>query len=218
MVIEKVLYPSESDIIPALRDRTDAAMCVLVLIKALFYERSIKASDDSVYCWYHQEMNRFFWGNEKNSIHSIRAPFILRIEDRFEILSPIIHGQLKYEYITELYSLFQSIKDNSEGVIDSIEWLDNEFSDMLQQHQVTDRHDIESLWCLFWILCTFEPGYLRYDYDPKRECGQIHPLYHLDINYSKQGTYKIGLKHNLNINNFINLLLLSSECGYLDEL
>lgn len=62
MVIEKVLFPSESDIIPALRDRTDAAMCVLVLIKALFYERSIKASDDSVYCWYHQEMNRFFLG------------------------------------------------------------------------------------------------------------------------------------------------------------
>lgn len=43
------------------------------------------------------------------------------------------------------------------------------------------------------ILLKSEPGYVRYDYDPKHEHGNIHPLVHFDINYTSNCNWKIGL-------------------------
>ena len=54
-----------------------------------------------------------------------------------------------------------------------------------------DREQVA--WNIYSHLMTCEPGYLRYDYDEQNKDKPNHPLNHLDINFSKTCTYKIGL-------------------------
>lgn len=60
-----------------------------------------------------------------------------------------------------------------------------------------------------------EDGYIRYDYDPANEDGDIHPLYHFDINYSSAVTYKIGLNKPIKGNDFQDTLNIKTNCAYL---
>lgn len=61
-----------------------------------------------------------------------------------------------------------------------------------------DSIDIEH-WSIIKNLLTFEPSYVRYDYDPKHVDGEIHPLNHLDIHYTTSGTFKLGFDRSINI-------------------
>lgn len=62
-----------------------------------------------------------------------------------------------------------------------------------------------------------EPGYLRFDFDPDLENGHLHPLNHLDINYSNEGTYKLGLLSTPLEEVFEDILNLKTNCHYLVE-
>lgn len=66
----------------------------------------------------------------------------------------------------------------------------------------------------FWA---HEPCYLRYDYDSLNSKGALHPLNHLDVNISVNGTYKIGLKSRLAPEEFENIVNKSTDCYYLIE-
>lgn len=56
-----------------------------------------------------------------------------------------------------------------------------------------------SHWSIIKNLFTFEPSYVRYDYDPIHEDGDIHPLNHMDIHYTSSGTFKLGFDKSMNI-------------------
>lgn len=60
----------------------------------------------------------------------------------------------------------------------------------------------------------FEPSYIRYDNDPKNVNEKLHPLDHLDINYSQSGTYKLGLPGSITTDYFENLQNINSICSY----
>lgn len=64
----------------------------------------------------------------------------------------------------------------------------------------------------FWA---HEPCYLRYDYDPKSCNGALHPLNHLDVNISLNGSYKLGLKSKLSPFEFENIVNKNTDCYYL---
>ena len=66
----------------------------------------------------------------------------------------------------------------------------------------------------FWA---HEPCYLRYDYDSLNSKGALHPLNHLDVNISLNGSYKIGLKSRLAPEEFENIVNKSTDCYYLIE-
>lgn len=66
----------------------------------------------------------------------------------------------------------------------------------------------------FWA---HEPCYLRYDYDPLNSKGALHPLNHLDVNISINGSYKIGLKNRLAPDEFESIVNKSTDCYYLIE-
>lgn len=61
----------------------------------------------------------------------------------------------------------------------------------------------------------FEIGYLRYDYDEKYQNGDLHPLNHLDINYSNNSTFKIGLKKEFDEDLFCNLIDRKTNCLFI---
>lgn len=60
-----------------------------------------------------------------------------------------------------------------------------------------------------------ETGYIRYDYDPVHENQKLHPLHHLDVNYSGSVTYKLGLKKHIELEEMRDILDVSTECKYL---
>ena len=60
-----------------------------------------------------------------------------------------------------------------------------------------------------------EDGYIRYDCDELHQKADIHPLHHLDINYSSGITYKIGLRNSMKLDEFKDVLDTQTECAYL---
>lgn len=64
-------------------------------------------------------------------------------------------------------------------------------------------------------LFRYEPSYIRYDHDPENQNGQLHPLHHLDVNYSKAGTYKIGLRSAIKLEDLEDILNIQTDCYYL---
>ncbi|MCM1363191.1 MAG: hypothetical protein NC235_15065, partial [Clostridiales bacterium] len=72
-----------------------------------------------------------------------------------------------------------------------------------------------SICTLITVLLSYEVGYIRYDYDDVHENGKLHPLNHFDVNYSTNTTYKIGANKKLDIELFLKLLDITSECLYL---
>ena len=61
----------------------------------------------------------------------------------------------------------------------------------------------------------FEPSYIRYDNDPTNENSKLHPLDHLDINYSQPGAYKLGLPKAISRAYFENLQNINTECCFI---
>jgi hypothetical protein len=63
-----------------------------------------------------------------------------------------------------------------------------------------------------------EPGYIRFDHDPKHAKPDLHPLNHIDINYSTYSTYKIGLKDRMIGDHFEDMLNTNTNCQFLKYL
>lgn len=58
---------------------------------------------------------------------------------------------------------------------------------------------------------------IRYDYDPDHENGTMHPLHHLDVNYSSQGTYKLGMNRKIQTDEFVDMLDVKTACRYIQK-
>ena len=51
----------------------------------------------------------------------------------------------------------------------------------------------------FMNLLSEDHGYFRFDHDPQRENGHIHPLYHFDFFLKNSSTVKIGAEQDVNL-------------------
>lgn len=74
--------------------------------------------------------------------------------------------------------------------------------------------DISSI-RLFEHMLMQEAGYLRYDDDLIREKLPYHPRYHIDVNYSNNAHYKIGLGKQTTIDDLWYMLNKKTKCPYL---
>lgn len=110
--------------------------------------------------------------------------------------------ECSYELISNAISILDDVK--SDSIIDVYESRDEDDEFM--------NIDAYKLLEYFWA---HEPCYLRYDYDPKSNNGALHPLHHLDINMSLNGTYKIGLKDKILPEEFEDIVNKNTECYYL---
>lgn len=61
----------------------------------------------------------------------------------------------------------------------------------------------------------FEPSYIRFECDPENEKGKLHPLNHLDINYSQYSTFKLGLKETITSAYFENVQNIKTDCPFI---
>lgn len=70
----------------------------------------------------------------------------------------------------------------------------------------------EVVWQLLKKLLLLEEGYIRYDYDVENFDPETHPLHHLDIFYSPECTFKIGLDKSIEHAHFIDILDAGTKC------
>lgn len=87
--------------------------------------------------------------------------------------------------------------DTNEANHDIFTFLES-YGDLLYDFNIPDEMELD-LWSVIITLISFEPGYIRYDYDLENFEEYIHPLHHIDVNFSDTGTFKLGLNDNIKI-------------------
>lgn len=92
----------------------------------------------------------------------------------------------------------------------------------IQQNNDTDSIlekiiDSEEIYKLIIKMFMTEYGYVRYDYDEEHCNGNFHPLNHLDVNFSSNAQYKLGLENRINLDTFIDILDLKTNCYFFNK-
>jgi hypothetical protein len=146
----------------------------------------------------------FFFQKEK--YFSIFLPFTYR-EENGELFFYYNSVEIDSTFSSALLSLLRYASGN---VIAGLEDFEGEI-DAVNEGLVNPGQ----LNLIYRSLLSEEFGYLRYDFDEKNENGKLHPLNHLDINYSNSATYKLGLENMLCEEDFIDVLNVKTDCWYL---
>lgn len=156
---------------------------------------------------YINKMNRFIYEIE-DKIFSINCPFSYTKEkkDKNYIFKD---SSLGINIDSKLISSIITIIKN--GNINSFEQMIDEIID------ITEYENLQLTWEVLKQLHYIEYGYIRYDYDEEKENGRIHPLNHLDINFMNSNQFKIGLDKKITIEEFIDILDITTECYYLSK-
>lgn len=109
-----------------------------------------------------------------------------------------------WELISNAISILNEVKSDS-------------IIDVYESRDIEDAHINLEAYKLLEYFWAHEPCYLRYDYDPINSKGSMHPLNHLDVNISFNGSYKIGLPSRLTPAEFENIVNKCTDCYYLLE-
>lgn len=148
--------------------------------------------DDKIRRIFFYEENRFF---------SLHFPFVIQKESSFDSHRNYFSGNYAFYY--------KDKKLTSQVISDVIRILTNDIEKKFDESPIEDfacsvdelfyeddcgidSNRVDFAWRIYMYLKPFEMGYLRYDHDVDHVAPN-HPLNHLDINLSKECTYKIGL-------------------------
>ena len=189
-----------------LRSKVDVIQLLMKTIKLILVHEHIDPSlvhGKIMLCV--SKMSRLFYCSDKKCF-SINFPFTVISND---------HGSLVFQskYIDDINNKVTSdligiiIVGNALGSNDIMEFAEPIYN-------ISEFN--EGFWSLFRELLLFDDGYIRYDFDQIREDGVIHPLHHLDVFYSSNATFKIGLRKQIEDKHLVDLLDTNSDCHYLD--
>lgn len=148
-----------------------------------------------------------------NKYYSFTFPFIIEEnKDKYNIRCRTSSEIINSELIDKLLELlnrgwFSDENENTDSIdkfaCDYIDVFEDYYSSKGIDRETQENFDIE-YWSIIKNLFTFEPGYIRYDYDPIYEDGDKHPLNHLDIHYSSNSTFKLGFNRSIQIQDRLN--------------
>lgn len=116
----------------------------------------------------------------EHKIFSINFPFDIVTENE-KIHFSFFNFTIEYGLLSRLRTSFMKLKESND-----IDYLDAILGDV--DNEILKEEELP----LLFHLLTMEDGYIRYDFDEERANGKLHPLYHYDIFYHQQNTFKIG--------------------------
>ncbi len=147
------------------------------------------------------KMSRLFFYMD-GKFFSIAFPFIVEFnKDAVVSISSYTGKELNNKSISDIIS-----------ILDSKEFkINNSIIDFYIEPGDINIENISLLEEMFM----FEPSYIRYDHDFNNENGKLHPLNHLDFNYSQYGTFKVGLNHIIDECFFENIQNIRTDCLFL---
>lgn len=197
--------------VSAVRNRMDVIKIVIKACEFIIDEQysiceHIRDVKDKSFI-YMDKMKRIVISTE-NQLFSIGFPFNVDIDNvKITYLNNTI--TINNHILSVIESLINVLDERCsiEEILEKI-WEDEGFE------QASDAEKY-AICTLITVLLSYEVGYIRYDYDDVHENGKLHPLNHFDVNYSTNTTYKIGANKKLDIELFLKLLDITSECLYL---
>lgn len=205
-IIERDILPfQEDDFFKALRNKVDYARLVILSARSLLINYSTKdVKVDAKMTLIIDTMSRLFF-IKQNKYFSVSFPFTVLIAEGEDVE---ISSYLGKEVNNRSISAVLSILDNNTfklnpSTIDF--YIDSDYEAAIGL-------------ALLEEIFLFEPSYIRYDNDPARQNGKRHPLFHLDVNYSSAGVYKLGLNEEITIDHFKNLLNTTTDCSFVIDL
>lgn len=203
IIVKNILTFQEALFFTPLRDKVDYARLLTYSARNLLLDYVVGKSP---VCGYMKlvidKMSRLFFYDE-NHIFSVSFPFTVFIGKNKVIEIASYSGrEIDLKSISDMISILENDKfklNHSllDYFIDSEDYLDHETFLLLEE------------------ILQFEPTYIRYDNDPGKENGRLHPLHHLDINYSSYGTYKFGLGNAVVEGYLEDMLNIETECSYI---
>ncbi|WP_052910180.1 hypothetical protein [Riemerella anatipestifer] len=183
-----------------IRDKIDYIKVLLKSIEILLLEDYDKDTEAFMKLIV-QKMNRLFFYSECKYF-SISFPFNVSLNSNNQIyeINTYMGKTLTLEVISAIFAI---LNNNEYKINKSLIYLDIDYIEI---------KGVEILEELLLI----EPCYVRYDYDKKNENGKLHPLHHLDINYSKYGTFKLGLSKPFCDKNFEDFHNIETDCFFIN--
>lgn len=73
----------------------------------------------------------------------------------------------------------------------------------------------EDSYRIFEHILLTEPSYLRFDHDTEHQDTVEHPTNHIDVNFSSDYSYKIGLEKQINLDELVDILSKKTRCRIL---
>lgn len=211
--IEVTILESLIDKCFPIRDKVSVAVLLINVISGLQYASKIPTGCPNTLklCIAIEKMSRLFIP-VADSIHSVHFPFpICQNEEGFEVTylgRPIesIHSSFIQTVLSNDVLLTLPLDD----MIDFIWQTQDEYKEFTEEEKIF-------VFRLLWFLLTYEPGYLRYDYDPLKANSDLHPIHHMDVFFSGKATCKLGLMQRASIDDLIDILDLRTDCHYLEK-
>lgn len=138
---------------------------------------------------------------EHGKITSIIFPYTIELENETLIVSEDLL-EVDNQYTSHVITMINYLDSTRDG--DALDFAS----------EISELGD-STFWSRFKSLMFREYGYLRYDFDESRSKEKIHPLHHLDIFFVNLGTFKVGLDSELNLNRFLDILNVNTDCHFL---
>lgn len=198
-----------------IRKKKDIIRILLEAISLLTYGKRVDRTTKDYLVLQFDKMKRLFIVQE-HKITTFNFPFNIEenpLEDKLVVIDQLTEMELDGANLAILRSIFNELIDSDEYF--SLKDLDSDIEKIMDSFEIHTAKD--ELWLIMKHLMEFEAGYLRRDYDSIRENGRIHPLNHLDINYSNGATYKIGLNSTKSVDELINILDSNTECSFISD-
>lgn len=198
-------------VVKAIRRKEDIIILLLETIKIFLMKDFIEVTEaKGKIILKVDKMSRLIFQIE-NKYFSFNFPFNIEVDEsasNIRVYDSILGIDIDDKLISILISIFNQKITN-----------DRCLDDICYELVCGDNTlNIDDILILVERLSMFECGYLRYDYDVKRQDGHIHPINHLDINYSVGSTFKLGFPDIITIDDFIDILDLKTNCHYLNKI
>lgn len=194
-----------------IREKKDILCLMLDTLGFLSYGSSCEQEEGNLFIKV-DKMSRVFYQLD-DKYFSITFPFVIEENQKqkgsyciYDVMEDL---QIDNKLISMMKGIIEKVDFTNctiENLFESI-WTDSYDEDISEK-------EIESCFNIIMRVLSSEFGYVRFDYDPIHENGNMHPLNHLDINYSGRCTYKLGLKNRIDIDEFIDILDIGTKCSY----
>lgn len=201
IVERNILTFQENDIFSPIRDKADYAKLLALSSRILLLENIISEDKTSSLKLIIDKMNRLFFYT-KDKYFSVSYPFSVILDEHEQIVSINTYSGKDFDFknISAILAILQSDQYRTNP-------------SLIDFYIEPGSIDADGLFILEEIF-QFEPSYVRYDYDPIHENGKLHPLHHLDINYSTYGTFKLGLNNAITQPYFENIHNTNTDCSF----
>lgn len=151
------------------------------------------------------KMSRIFYASQ-DKIFSLNFPFFVRQDSSGLTFSTANCPNVDNKVTSNILSLL-----DSNEVLNHSDFF--AFAD-----PIIELYDVDNTaWALFRDLMLCEDGYIRYDHDPARKNGHLHPLHHLDVFYSNSTTFKVGYTEQMSLENMTDILDITTDCHYVSK-